>query len=594
MDDKKLRIKVRIPENVKNIPVRTEETVKSLRNYDDYNSPLLEVLGVPFGGPNMGRDSDGEAFYEGTEIWLNIGDTVPITYYHGYGPDDPMDWQDRPVVIGMAKYTRVDERGHWFDARLDETEQLALRVLADVGKARASSGAIGHLVRMGQANMIDVWPIGELALFDTNEWRQPANEYAVVNVKSAMPEVEVEAEEAKTETMQNDLNIEIKSTKLSKGKKMENENIEQAENTAEIKPAEIDYAKIGEMIKGAVLPISEKVDSMEKSFNAPSNEQGGLALGNVKKVTELGFKNDATKSFLHWIKTGDNIAAKGALQEGTSDEGGYIVPDDFFSRIIAKRNDVSIARRAGAMVIGTSRDVVKIPTEGTAAGFSITAEEGAYNESEPGIGQVSITIHKFTNLIKISEELLADQQANLDTWLNDHLGRMWGLTENTYTIAGNGSGQPQGILSGGTAGLTLDDTNTIAAAEIPELMGKLGSGYQEGAVWVMENATFWYLKGLSGTNVFLLNADNKSSLTGLDLWGKPVFVSDSMGSYTTTANKSLAYGNWAYYALVERQGMEVSRNPYLYQANGQVGLFSRVRWGGAVLQAEAFQYATQA
>jgi HK97 family phage major capsid protein len=110
----------------------------------------------------------------------------------------------------------------------------------------------------------------------------------------------------------------------------------------------------------------------------------------------------------------------------------------------------------------------------------------------------------------------------------------------------------------------------------------------------MENATLWYLKGLSGTNVFLLNGDSKSTLLGNDLWGKPVFVSDSMGSFTTTANKSLAYGNWAYYALVERQGMEVSRNPYLYQANGQVGLFSKVRWGGAVLQAEAFQYATQA
>jgi predicted phage gp36 major capsid-like protein len=34
--------------------------------------------------------------------------------------------------------------------------------------------------------------------------------------------------------------------------------------------------------------------------------------------------------------------------------------------------------------------------------------------------------------------------------------------------------------------------------------------------------------------------------------------------------------------------MVVSRNPYLYQANGQIGLFAKVRQGGAVLQAEAF------
>ena len=53
-------------------------------------------------------------------------------------------------------------------------------------------------------------------------------------------------------------------------------------------------------------------------------------------------------------------------------------------------------------------------------------------------------------------------------------------------------------------------------------------------------------------------------------------------------------GNWSFYALVERSGLVVSRNPYLYQANGQVGFFVNARWGGDVLQSEAFQYATNA
>jgi HK97 family phage major capsid protein len=61
-----------------------------------------------------------------------------------------------------------------------------------------------------------------------------------------------------------------------------------------------------------------------------------------------------------------------------------------------------------------------------------------------------------------------------------------------------------------------------------------------------------------------------------------------------TTVKSICIGNWDYYSLVERSGMTVSRNPYLYEANDQVGFFARIRWGGMVSIAEAFQYGTQA
>jgi predicted phage gp36 major capsid-like protein len=43
---------------------------------------------------------------------------------------------------------------------------------------------------------------------------------------------------------------------------------------------------------------------------------------------------------------------------------------------------------------------------------------------------------------------------------------------------------------------------------------------------------------------------------------------------------------------VERSGLTVQRNPWLYQGTGQIGLFSNARMGGAVLQAEALYYLT--
>jgi HK97 family phage major capsid protein len=75
---------------------------------------------------------------------------------------------------------------------------------------------------------------------------------------------------------------------------------------------------------------------------------------------------------------------------------------------------------------------------------------------------------------------------------------------------------------------------------------------------------------------------------------KPVFFSDAMGSYGTTANKVIAYGDWSKYALVRNQNISVLRNPYLYGASGQTAFHFTARWGGAVILAEAFQYATTA
>jgi HK97 family phage major capsid protein len=61
-----------------------------------------------------------------------------------------------------------------------------------------------------------------------------------------------------------------------------------------------------------------------------------------------------------------------------------------------------------------------------------------------------------------------------------------------------------------------------------------------------------------------------------------------------TGTKVILVGDFSYYTLAERKQISISRNPYLYQANGQVGFFSNFRFGGAVTQAEAFQYGTMA
>lgn len=134
---------------------------------------VLDVLGAPFGGPLGGRDYTGEYFHPGTDFWLDRISSRPVIHYHGL--------HDRtPEVIGRELKHWVDDAGVWFRVVLDKASVAASRVwdAAQRGVAKASSGAISHLVREQPDGRIDVWPIGELSLMDGSV-DQPANPYAV-------------------------------------------------------------------------------------------------------------------------------------------------------------------------------------------------------------------------------------------------------------------------------------------------------------------------------------------------------------------------------------------------------------------------------
>jgi HK97 family phage major capsid protein len=338
-------------------------------------------------------------------------------------------------------------------------------------------------------------------------------------------------------------------------------------------------------------------DQISKMLAEPASDGGGIVAPNLKKVTTLGLKDDEMRSFFHWIKTGDGKAYKAAMQGQTDDEGGYAVPDDFYTRVVAKRDEMSVARRAGALVMPTSLDRILVPKEGTSmSAFAITAEEAAVDEDEPTLGQTIITIYKGTKLVKISEELLADEKAQLDGFLTDAFGRAEAEWENTYFLEGSGSSQPLGAVDGGTSGKTAAGSAAVTAAEVIALAYALDEPYfVDGEVaWSMRRSTLGALRALTGNPfAFAVTPQGEGRMNAETIQGAPVYCSAKMATWGS-ATKPILIGNWKFYFIGERQGMTVQRLVELYAGNGQVGLLAKFRRGGSPIHAEAFQYMTLA
>ena len=576
-----LTVKIQKPEIDVDLLREYPVAEKRYKNLDSESMPDYAVLGVPFGGHKDGRDADGQAFDETTNILLRPGDERPITYYHGFGPDDPRKMQPVPVIIGIAKYTHVDDRGHWFDVYLDNEEELAYRIKqAAPDGVKASSGAISHMVRLDEYDIIKTWPLGELALFDTNEWRLPANQLAVVVAKS----LEVAEVESKSEVIANDPTDEpIDQPILST-----EDNTEELEQIEKIDLLEV---KMDEQLNKE--SIQSMIDEAVKAAMPIEQKGAPTVTKNAKESASW------IKAFGAWLK-GDNPAgfspskemtlypesAKGAWEGGTDNEGGYTVPDDFYNSIVEQRDLQSWVRQVPVMKFTTGRDRILIPTEATAGTrLVVTDEEAAYDENEPVFGQVALTIYKFTKMLKISEELMDGDGVGLEAYLASTLARAQAKAENYYLTVGTGSGMPQGLVYASTSSAVMMATSdVIVSTDITGARGKLNAGFDvSGEVSaIMAPSVWWYIKGIAGSNFQFVNTpaggDNQ-------LFGEQVVLSPDCDALTVHSGKVITWFNHSAYAFAERNGLRIARNPYLYQANGQVGVFAQSRFGGAITQA---------
>lgn len=545
--------------------------------------------GVWVGGYSIvwgGRDLYNTYFTPETDLWLGkIAEHPPVLFDHGFDP------KLRHAVLGSAQEFRADDTGLWVTAKLREHEEYLayIRPLVEAGVLGWSSGAVAHLVDVDRDGHIRSWPIAEFSLthvpaeprtLGVTELRGLVEE--VPAIRSYLPEDADEAPETGEasvgEHVATDNNRQTEVRTMAEEKKVEQEQPQVAAPAPEV---DVDAIAV------------KAADALYKKLAEEPPEKFGLFA--VKKVTERGFSNDAVAAFRHWLRTGDEIAVRGALQEGTDSEGGYLVPEDFYAQVAKKLGENSIARAMGATVINTTRDVINVPVEATEmTNFAVTAEEGSYDENEPTFGQLQLNIYKFTKLVKVSEELLEDSAVNLDALLANMFAKALAETENYYFLVGSGSSQPQGAVAGGTLGVTAASASAITAGEVVDLYFSLPSQYRArpNVCWVMDDSTEKVIRKIQATSSageFLFQVTPAGTINPDQIMGRRVWNASAMPDIAASA-KVILFGDWSYYYIAQRAGLVVQRNPYLYQATGQVGLFAKFRLGGGVALADAFRY----
>ena len=362
------------------------------------------------------------------------------------------------------------------------------------------------------------------------------------------------------------------------------------------------YTKMEQEITdlGKEIARLERQEALDAELNRPVNKPltgkpGGKADADGGEDKTGRASDDYRKNFWNAMRSKAPMpAVTNALQVGTDSEGGYLVPDEYERTLVEALEEENIFRQM-AKVIKTSSGDRKIPVVASKGTASWIDEEGAYPESDDSFGQVSIGAYKLGTMIKVSEELLNDSVFDLQSYISREFARRIGAKEEEAFFTGDGKGKPLGVLAatgGAETGVTAASATAVTADELMDLYYSLKSPYRKKSVWVLNDSTIKAIRKLKDNNGQYLWQPSLVAGTPDMILGRPIKTSAYMPAIAAGA-KTIAFGDFSYYWIADRQGRSFKRLNELFAATGQVGFLASQRVDGKMILAEAVKVLVQ-
>lgn len=377
-------------------------------------------------------------------------------------------------------------------------------------------------------------------------------------------------------------NKAVAATRAFLDSKRANGDILSADDDATYNKMEADVIALGKEIdrENRLAAIDAKLAEATTSpiTNKPLKPEGEHKTGRASKEYRADFLN-----ILRGRPTIHNI-----IQESTDADGGYLVPEEFETQIVAALEETNVIRSIAKTI--TTAAERKIPIAATHSVAQWTLENGAYTESTPTFGQKTIDAYKLTDLVKVSTELLQDSMFDIESYITAEFARAFGIAEEQAFCIGTGSNQPTGIFTanGGEVGVTTNSASAITGDNLIDLVYALKSPYRRNAVFLTNDGTISAIRKLKDSNGAYMWQPSMQAGQPDRLLGYPLYTSPYVPAVAASAFP-LAFGDFKNYWIADRLGRTVQRLNELYSTNGQVGFIATERVDAKVILSEGIQ-----
>ena len=286
--------------------------------------------------------------------------------------------------------------------------------------------------------------------------------------------------------------------------------------------------------------------AIEAQLNQPtSSPLSSMPSGTGEKPKKQGRASDQyAKDMLTAMRTNFHQVSD-ILQEGVDADGGYLVPEEWDSRLIDVLNEENIMRGLATQI--TTSGEHKINIAGAKPTAAWIEEGGALQFTDAKFGQKILDAHKLHVAVKVTEEL----------------------------------------LYGGTVAKTLTGTK-LGTDDVLDLVYALKRPYRKKASFIMNDQTLAALRKLKDNNGSYIWQPSYQAGEPDRLLGYSVHTS-AYAPELAADKPVMAFGDFSYYNIGDRGTRSMQELRELFAGNGMIGYVAKERVDGLLVLPEAVQ-----
>lgn len=348
------------------------------------------------------------------------------------------------------------------------------------------------------------------------------------------------------------------------------------------------YAEMEKKIRNYSTEIErmEQMEAMENELKKPVNAPivaKPMTLDNKEKEKTGRASDEYRKGMLTALRSNFKQITN-VLQEGVDADGGYLVPEEYDSRLIDVLTEENIMRKLGHQLTTSGDHKINIAATKPAAAW--IEEGGALSFGDATFDQILLDAHKLHVAIKVTEELLYDNAFGLESYIIDMFGKALANAEEDAFLNGSGVGQPLGLFAETGGGTAAASVTSLTSDSVVDLVYALKRPYRKSAKFIMNDQTIAAIRKLKDNNgAYMwqpsLTSSEPDKLLGYDVYTSP-FCPEG----------KIAFGDYSYYNIGDRGTRSFKQLNELFAGNGMIGYVAKERVDGKLILPEAVQILT--
>jgi HK97 family phage major capsid protein len=248
--------------------------------------------------------------------------------------------------------------------------------------------------------------------------------------------------------------------------------------------------------------------------------------------------------------TPNNIQTRALLSTGSA---GALVAEDFYRRLVEALKTWGGMRQARTTKIATSTGAsMPIPLADDTHNKGEILSEGSNTNTDgtdPEFGTKTLGAYMYTSkMVRVPIQMLQDPAFDIEGWLANALATRIGRITNDHYTTGNGTTEPEGIVTAAGAGV-LDAALDIDYYDLISLEHSVDPAYRANAQWMFHDTTLAVIKQMKavedGRPLWLPGL----AVTAPDtLLGYPYVINQSMPE-AAAEEKGVLFGDFSYYFI---------------------------------------------